>query len=38
MVRMKTEWKVVDWLALLLALLTFGIIVAILAQNFLRLE
>jgi hypothetical protein len=32
------KWKLTDWIALLLALLTFGVIVAILAQNFLNLE
>jgi len=28
----------VDWAALFLALLTFGVIVAVLAQNFLGIE
>jgi hypothetical protein len=35
---MKTRWSWIDWTALLLAILTFGVIVAILAQNFLNLE
>jgi hypothetical protein len=32
------KWKLTDWIALLLALLTFGVIVAILLQNFLQVE
>lgn len=32
------KWKLTDWVALLLSLLTFGVILAILAQNFLNLE
>ena len=36
--RMRKSWNWVDWTALLLAILTLGVIVAILAQNFLNLE
>ena len=32
------KWKLTDWIALALSLLTFGVIVAILVQNFLNLE
>jgi hypothetical protein len=32
------KWKLTDWIALLLSLLTFGVIVAILLQNFLQVE
>jgi len=34
----KKGLKLVDWAALCLALLTFGVIVAVLAQNFLGIE
>jgi hypothetical protein len=33
-----TKWKLTDWIALLLALVTFGVMVAIVVQNFLNLE
>ena len=32
------RFGMVDWAALVLALLTFGVIVAVLAQNFLGVE
>ena len=32
------KWKLTDWIALFLALVPFGVIVAILVQNFLNLE
>ena len=35
---MKKCWGWIDWSALLLALLTFGVILAILVQNFLNVE
>jgi hypothetical protein len=35
---MRKSWNWMDWTALLLAILTFGVIVAILAQSFLNLE
>jgi hypothetical protein len=34
----KKGFKLVDWTALFLALLTFGVIVAVLVQNFIGLE
>jgi len=34
---MKKRWTLVDWAALSLALLTFGVILAVLVQNFLNL-
>jgi len=35
---MKKCWGWIDWSALLLVLLTFGVILAILVQNFLNVE
>ena len=35
---MKRRWGWADWGAFLLALVTFGVILAVLAQNFLNLE
>lgn len=32
------KWTLTDWAALLLSLLTFGVILAILVQNSLNLE
>ena len=35
---MKKRWGWPDWVALLLAVLTFGVIVAVLVQNFLQAD
>ena len=32
---MKKPWGLMDWVALVLIVITFGVIIAVLAQNFL---